>query len=65
MEVVIDYEYVFGAHGEEAIKEVSVASENFLGTFRFLPPHSMDDHSSDLNGISWSDGIIDYHYSKH
>jgi len=38
MEVVIDYEYLSGAHGEEVIKEVSVASENVLEAFRFLPP---------------------------
>jgi len=38
MEVVIDYEYLSGAHSEEVIKEVCVASENVLETFRFLPP---------------------------
>jgi hypothetical protein len=38
MEVVIDYEYLSGKHVEEVIKGVSVASENVLKTFRFLPP---------------------------
>jgi hypothetical protein len=59
MEVVIDYEYLLGARGEKVIKEVSVASENVLETFRFLPPYSLN-HSSEKNGISWSDGIIPY-----
>jgi hypothetical protein len=60
MEVVIDYEYLSGAHGEELIKEVSVASENVIETFRFLPPYSMSAHSSEDSGISWDDGIIAY-----
>jgi len=60
MEVVIDYEYLSGAHGEEVIKEVSVASENVLETFRFLPPYSMDPHGSDQSGITWDVGIIAY-----
>ena len=38
MEVVIDYEYLSGAHGEDVIKELTVASEKVLETFRFLPP---------------------------
>jgi hypothetical protein len=38
MEVVIDYEYMTGARGEELPKEVSVASENTIDAFRFLPP---------------------------
>jgi hypothetical protein len=60
MEVVIDYEYLSGAHGEEVIKEVSVASETVLDTFRFLPPYPMDAHSSENSGISWDDGFIAY-----
>jgi hypothetical protein len=60
MEVVIDYEFLSGAHGEEVIKEVSVASENNLETFRFLPPYAMNAHSSEGSGISWDDGIIAY-----
>jgi len=39
MEVVIDYEFLSGALDEEVIKDVSVASENILETFRFLPLH--------------------------
>jgi hypothetical protein len=46
MKVVIDYEYLSGAHGEEVIKEVSVPSENVIETFLFLPllqgPHGSD-----------------------
>jgi hypothetical protein len=38
MEVVIDYEYLTGARGEEVPKEVSVASEKVIDSFRFLPP---------------------------
>ena len=37
MEVVIDYEYLTGARGETVLKEVSVAAENVIDTFRFLP----------------------------
>ena len=51
MEVVIDYEYLSGAHCEEVMKVLSVASENVRETFRFLPPYSMDAHSSDQNGL--------------
>jgi len=42
------------------MKDVSVASENVLDTFRFLPPYSMNPHGSDQSGISWDDGIIAY-----
>ena len=37
MEVVIDYEYLSGAHGEAVLEEVSVAAENVIDTFRFYP----------------------------
>ena len=60
MEVVIDYEYLSGAHCEEVNKEISVASENALETFRFLPPYCVDPHRYDQSGISWHDGIIAY-----
>jgi hypothetical protein len=60
MEAVIDYEVLLGAHLEEVIKEISVASEDALETFRFLPPYSMNNHSSKVNGLSWDDGIIPY-----
>ena len=38
MEAVFDYEYLSGAHDKAVIKEVSVAAENVLETYRFLPP---------------------------
>jgi hypothetical protein len=38
MEVVIDYEYLKRARGDEVPKEVSVASENVIDTFCFLLP---------------------------
>jgi hypothetical protein len=60
MEVVIDYETLIGAHGEEVIKEVSVAGENVLDTFLFLPPYSMDTRSSESSGLSWDDGYISF-----
>jgi hypothetical protein len=60
MEVVIIYEYLSGAHGEEVIEEVSVSSENVRETFLFLPPYAMVAHSNDQNGLSWDDGIIAY-----
>jgi hypothetical protein len=49
-----------GVRGEEVPKEVAVASENSIETFRFLPPFSMDLHSSPTSGLSWEDGIIPY-----
>jgi hypothetical protein len=60
MEVVIDYEYLTGARGEEVHNEVSVASENVIDTFQFLPLYSMNPHSSERSGLSWDDGIIPY-----
>jgi len=60
MDVVIDYEYLLGAHGEEVIKELSVASKDVQETSRFLPPYRMDPHSGDENGIWWDDGSIAY-----
>jgi len=42
MEVVIDYEYLSGARGEAMPKEVSVASENVIDTFRFFTPYTMN-----------------------
>jgi hypothetical protein len=38
MEAVIDCEYLSGAYDEKVIKEVSVAADNALETFRLLPP---------------------------
>jgi hypothetical protein len=60
MEVVIDYEYLTWARGEEVPKEVAVASENSIETFRFLPSYTMNPHSSRASGLKWDDGIIPY-----
>jgi len=56
MEVVIDYEYLLGTHGEEVIKELSVSYTDVRDTFRFLPPYRMDPHSKDQNGLCRDDG---------
>jgi hypothetical protein len=47
-----------GARGKEVPKEVAVASENSIETFCFLPPYSMNPHSSPTSGLSWEGGII-------
>jgi len=60
MEAVIDYEYLSGAHGEEVVKELSVASYNVLEKFRILIPYPMDAHGSTEDGLNWHDANIDY-----
>jgi hypothetical protein len=60
MEDVIYYETLTGAHGEDVIKEVSVAGKNVLDTFLFLPPYSMVKRSSESSGLSWDDGNISF-----
>jgi hypothetical protein len=60
MEVVIDYEYLTGARGEDVPKDVPVASENVIDTFRFLLPYSMNPHSSERSGLTWDEEIISY-----
>jgi hypothetical protein len=60
MDVVIDYKYLLGTHGEEEIKELSVVSTDVRETFRFLPPYRMDPHSNDQNGLCWDDESIAY-----
>ena len=57
---VIDYEVLRGRQNEEVVKEVSVAAENVIETFHFKPPYTMTAHGSDKNGLSWSDGQLDY-----
>jgi hypothetical protein len=52
MEAVIDYKYLTGAHGEPVVNELSVAAEDVLETFRFLPPYPMDPHGSKENGFT-------------
>jgi hypothetical protein len=44
MDVVIDYESSYGAHGEEVLKDVSVAAKNVQETCSFLPPNCMEPH---------------------
>jgi len=43
-------ETLYGAHGEEVVKEVSVVGEYVQETFRFLPPYAMEPHGSNLQG---------------
>ena len=57
---VIDYEALRGRQNEEVVKEVSVAAENVIETFHFKPPYAKTAHDSDKNGLSWSDGQLDY-----
>jgi hypothetical protein len=60
MEVVIDYETVKRAHGEDTVKKLSVASDNVHETFRFHPSYPMEKHSEEFNGLNWNGGIIEY-----
>jgi hypothetical protein len=60
MEAVIDYEYLTGARGEEVPKEIAVASEDSIESFRFLGPYSMNPHASPTYGLTWDDGVIPY-----
>jgi len=57
---VIDLETLYGAHGEEAIKEVSVVGEYVQEKFRFLPPYTMEHHGSTSSGINLDDGSFPY-----
>jgi len=57
---VIDYEVLRDRQNEEVVKEVSVAAKNVVETFHFKPPYTMTAHGSDKNGLSWSDGQLDY-----
>jgi len=59
MECVRDYEVLRGEQNE-IIKEVSVAAENVIETFHFKSPYHMTDHGSHVNGLSWSDGQLEY-----
>ena len=56
----IDFEVLHGRQNEEVVKKVSVAAENVIQTFHFKPPYTMTAHGSDKNGLSWSDGQLDY-----
>ena len=57
---VIDYEVLRGRQNEEFVKEVSVAAENVIETFHFKSPYTMTANVCDKNGLSWSDGQLDY-----
>jgi len=57
---VIDLETLYGAHGDEVIKEVSVVGEYVQEIFRFLPPFSMEAHGSTSSAINWDNGSIPY-----
>jgi len=65
MEVVIDYEYLLGTHGEEVMKELSVASTDVRETFRFLPPYRMDPIATIKTGSAGTAGVLlTDHYSN-
>ena len=57
---MIDYEVLRGRQNEEVFKEVSVAAENVIETFRFKSQYPMKAHGSDKNGLSWGDCQLDY-----
>ena len=57
---VIDYEALLGRQNEEVVEEFSVAAQNIIETFHFKPPYTMTAHGSDTNGLSWSDGQLEY-----
>jgi len=57
---VIDFEFLRGRHNETVIKELSVASTNAAGTFRFKSPYKMADHDLSENGLDWAEGHIEY-----
>ena len=63
MEVVIDYEYLWGARGE-VIKEVSLASET-SSIHSVFNPYSTNPHSLPTSGLAWEDDLfLIHHYSK-
>jgi hypothetical protein len=65
MEVVIDYEYLTGTHGEEIIKELSVASKDVRETFRFLPPTAWTHIAAIKTGSAGTtEVLVTDHYSK-
>jgi len=41
---VIELETLYGAHGEELIKEIAVVGKYVQETLRFLPPYIMEAH---------------------
>jgi len=53
MEVLIDFEFLRGRQGEIVVKELSVAANKMIDSFRFKSPYSMTSHGSDENGLNW------------
>jgi hypothetical protein len=60
MDVVIDYEVLFGARNEPVVKELSIAAKDVTNTFHFRSPYQMAPHGNADNGLTWDDGHIDY-----
>jgi len=61
MEVLIDFEFLKVCEGEIVVKELCMAANNMIDSFRFKSPYTMTSHGSDENGLSWEDGHIAYH----
>jgi len=45
---------------ERVRQRISVAAENVIETFHFKSPYPMRAHGCEENGLSWSDGRLDY-----
>jgi len=61
MEFVIDFEFLRGRQGEIVVKELSVAANNMIDSFRFKSPYSTTSHGSEENGLNWEDRHIAYY----
>jgi len=57
---VIEYEVLRVRQNEEVVKELSVAAKNVIETFHFKSPYTITAHGSEKNGLSWTDGQLDY-----
>jgi hypothetical protein len=60
MDVVIDYEVLYGSGNEPIVKELSIAADGVINTFLFRSPYHMPAHGDTLNGLTWADGYINY-----
>jgi hypothetical protein len=60
MEVVVDYEYLTGARGEEVPKKDCCCIWKQHRIVSLLTPYPMNPHASPTSGLSWEDGIIPY-----
>jgi hypothetical protein len=58
MEVVIDYEFLLGAHNETIVKEISLAAEDVIQTYQFQSPYAMRPNGFKESGINWDVGHI-------